>query len=255
MRIIPVLDILNENVVHGKKGERNKYFPIKSVLCSDSNPLNVAIAFKSKFHFNEIYIADLDSITKEIHEFSYINDIIKATEMQILIDAGVKSIEEAELLFQNGANTIIIATETLSTFQQLTDIFNKFGPEKIITSIDLFEGKVMAKSSELNKLSPIDISIKIKEIGITESIVLELTRVGSSQGVSLDYIKKIQKKTNLKIITGGGVKSVQDLIELKNFNLSGLLIATAFHNGSIKPKDIKKFYLKPRRKPPPLGGG
>ncbi|MHA1299631.1 MAG: hypothetical protein ACTSO9_09370 [Candidatus Helarchaeota archaeon] len=52
MRIIPVIDVLEGNVVHGKKGERNKYIPIESMICSDSIPLNVAITFKSKFKFN-----------------------------------------------------------------------------------------------------------------------------------------------------------------------------------------------------------
>ncbi|MFX1451622.1 MAG: HisA/HisF-related TIM barrel protein [Promethearchaeota archaeon] len=242
MRIIPVIDVLRGNVVHGKKGERNKYVPIKSVICKDSTPLNVAMTFKSKFNFNEIYIADLDSIMKGKIQFDYIKNIADTTGMRVIIDAGVTKPDEAENLFKNGVKTVIIATETLNNFQELAEIVNKFGPEEIITSIDLFEGKVMAKGAEIKKLSPIEVAIKIKKLGIIESIILEITRVGSNQGVALNYLEKIQKKTNLKIITGGGARSFQDLINLRRFNFSGLLIATAFHNGSISPNDIKKFY-------------
>ncbi|MFX0134157.1 MAG: HisA/HisF-related TIM barrel protein [Candidatus Hodarchaeota archaeon] len=242
MRIIPVIDVLKGNVVHGKKGERNKYVPITSVICRDSNPLNVAMTFRSEFNFNEIYVADLDSIMKGIKEFNYVKNITKTTGMQVIIDAGITKPDDVNLLLRNGANIVIIATETLNNFQQLAEIVNKFGSEKIITSIDLFEGKIMAKGTEINKLSPLEVAFKIKELGIFETIVLELTRVGSNQGVALDYLEKIQNKTNLKIITGGGVRSFQDLIDLKKFNFSGLLIATAFHNGSISPKEIKKFY-------------
>ncbi len=100
----------------------------------------------------------------------------------------------------------------------------------------------MSKGLEIKNLSAIEIAFEIKKIGVTESIILELTRVGSSKGVSLKYVSDIIKETNLEIITGGGVKSPQDLIELDKFNISGLLIATAFHDGSITPDDIKEFH-------------
>jgi len=177
-------------------------------------------------------------------EFGYVNEISKKTNMNIIIDAGITTPEGARELFRNGASTVIIATETLRSFQQLSEIVNQFGSEKIITSIDLYEGRIMAKSEEIKKLNPIEVALKIKNLGISESIVLELTRVGSSQGVSLKYIEKIHDKTGLRIITGGGVKSAQDLIELKKLNISGLLIATAFHNGSIKPEDITDLLNK-----------
>ncbi len=242
MRIIPVIDILKGDVVHGKMGERNKYVPIKSVICKDSDPLNVAKSFKSKFNFKDLYIADLDSIMREKMEFDYINNIAKSTGMRIIMDAGITTVDGSDILFQNGVSIVIIATETLKSFHQLAEIVNEFGPEKIITSIDLYEGKLMAKSAGINKLSPIDVATKIEELGIIETIVLELTRVGSNQGVTLEYIKQIQEKTDLKIITGGGVRIIEDLYNLKKLELSGLLIATAFHNGSIRPEDIKEFY-------------
>ncbi|MHA1376814.1 MAG: HisA/HisF-related TIM barrel protein [Candidatus Helarchaeota archaeon] len=241
MRIIPVLDILQKNVVHGKKGERNKYIPIESVICSNAEPLNVAMAFKNQFNFNEIYVADLDSIINGKKEFDYVNEIFKKTRMKIIIDAGISTPEAAALLFKKRAAVVIIATETLNSFNQLKEIVEKFGPEKIITSIDLYEGKIMAKGEGIKNLTPVEVAIKISKMGIVESIILELTRVGSNKGVALSNIQNIQRKTNLKIITGGGVKSAKDLLELEKLDLSGLLIATAFHNGSIKPEDIANF--------------
>ena len=211
MRIIPVIDVLNGKVVHGIQGERNKYNPIKSTICKGADPLTVAKAFKDKFNFHEIYIADLDSITKGNGDFNYVKKISKI-DLKIIIDAGITTPEGANLLFKNGASVLIIATETLNSFEQLNQIFQSFGPEKIITSIDLYQGNIMSKSEHIKNLNPIEVASKIKDIGIIESIVLELSRVGSKQGVSLEYIQKIQEKTNLKIITGGGVKSFDDLL-------------------------------------------
>ncbi|MCS7095879.1 MAG: HisA/HisF-related TIM barrel protein, partial [Nitrososphaerota archaeon] len=61
MKIIPVIDVLGGLAVHAVKGERRRYRPVKSVLCSSADPLEVAEAFK-ELGFREVYLADLDAI-------------------------------------------------------------------------------------------------------------------------------------------------------------------------------------------------
>ena len=46
MKVIPVIDILNGIAVHGIRGERKKYQPIKSVLTKSAEPVEVAAAFE-----------------------------------------------------------------------------------------------------------------------------------------------------------------------------------------------------------------
>lgn len=76
MEIIPVIDILNGVVVHGVRGEREKYEPIKSVLCNSSDPLEVANVFK-ELGFKSLYVADLDSILKKVKIMRYLEKFLK----------------------------------------------------------------------------------------------------------------------------------------------------------------------------------
>ncbi len=61
LKIIPVIDILAGIAVHAVKGKRREYKSLESILFKSVEPVEIAKAFKT-LGFNELYIADLDSI-------------------------------------------------------------------------------------------------------------------------------------------------------------------------------------------------
>ncbi len=238
MRFIPVLDILHSQVVHGVKGERNKYVPIQSVLTSSVTPFDVAKAFKDQFSNVELYIADLDAISFNNSSFSYIAEIIRMTNVQIMLDAGIDNIDSVQNLLKLGVNKVIIGTETLTSLENLQNLLSIISSKKIIVSLDLKQNRIITKAPLLQSLSPINAVHKLESLGIQEIIILELTKVGSESGVITQTLHEILDVTPLSVITGGGARNLQDLIELKNTGVSGVLIATALHNGSITSQDL-----------------
>src|SRR5205085_9347687 len=60
--LLPVIDLMQGEVVHGIAGRREEYRPIVSILAESTKPLAVARAFREEFGFNELYLADLDAI-------------------------------------------------------------------------------------------------------------------------------------------------------------------------------------------------
>ena len=238
MRIIPVLDILNGQVVHGIKGERNKYAPIQSKLTSSTNPLDVAFAFKSLFPIDELYIADLDAILHQNSTFPYLTKIIDHTKLSIMLDAGIDEISVVQTLLQKGVGKIIIGTETLRSLSNLEAIITQISPQKLIASLDLKNGQILSKDSKLRKCSTLEAALLFEKFGIQELIILELTKVGSESGVMTPTLRKILQKTSIPIISGGGARNIQDLKTLKGAGVSGVLIATALHKGTITTQDL-----------------
>ncbi|MHA1265285.1 MAG: HisA/HisF-related TIM barrel protein [Candidatus Helarchaeota archaeon] len=241
MRLIPVLDILNAQVVHGKKGERDKYAPVQSVLTSSVNPLEVAQAFKTNFPITELYIADLDAILTKKFQCSYLEAILSKTNLQIMIDAGIQNLPVAENLIKRGVHKIIIGTETLPspTFLQL--LIENIPPERLIVSLDLKEGRILSPTKLLRTKTPLEAIRFFETLSIQEVIVLELTRVGSETGVLTPTLRNIIETTSLSIITGGGVRNIQDLLLLKELGVAGALVATALHKGSITPVELMQL--------------
>ena len=238
MRIIPVLDILNGQVVHGIKGDRNKYAPIQSKLTSSTNPLDVAFAFKSLFPIGELYIADLDAILHQNSTFPYLPEIINQTKASIMLDAGIDDLSAVQTLLQKGVGKIIIGTETLRSLSNLEEIITQISPQKLIASLDLKKGQILSKDSKLKKCSALEAALLFEKLGIQELIILELAKVGSESGVMTPTLRKILQKTSIPIISGGGARDIQDLKALKSAGVSGVLIATALHKGTITPQDL-----------------
>jgi phosphoribosylformimino-5-aminoimidazole carboxamide ribotide isomerase len=80
-------------------------------------------------------------------------------------------------------------------------------------------------------------------MGVSSVIVLDLARVGSCEGVNVDFLKKVLEKKTFDIYVGGGVRDIDDLINLKTLALSGVLVASALHSGKISIEELRKAEL------------
>ena len=65
MRVIPVLDLKDGEVVRGVAGRRQEYRPIRSRLSDSSRPVDVAGAFRERLNLRDLYLADLNAIAGE----------------------------------------------------------------------------------------------------------------------------------------------------------------------------------------------
>ena len=72
MKIIPVIDLKNGEVVLAKKGLRSQYAPLESKIVTSTKPIDVAKFFQINLKTRTTYIADLDSIMRNGESFSKI---------------------------------------------------------------------------------------------------------------------------------------------------------------------------------------
>lgn len=238
MKIIPVLDILNGVAVQAIRGEREKYLPVRSVLCESASPLDMAMAFES-FGFNELYLADLDAILGRYVNLTLYKQIKTKTSLNLMVDAGVTDLKKAREVLKSGVSRIIIGTETLDNLDFVKRAIRFFGEDQVIISLDLKEGKVISISEVIRSMDPTLLVKMLEEMGATRMIILDLARVGTGQGVNLRVVKKILQEAKVEVLTGGGISSIKDLEELRDVGVSGALIATALHTGKITAKELK----------------
>ena len=232
MKIIPVIDILNGVVVHAVKGKRNEYHPLKSCLGDSNEPIIVASKFKA-LGFDDLYIADLDAITGKGDNLGVIRAISKRCDTRIMVDAGTFEAKQARNLFHNGASKVIVGTETLPNLEAVKQLLKFFGDERITVSLDLKAGNVLSKSRSLHSMKAFEVACQLQNTGVEELIVLDLARVGSSEGPDFPLLQKLRASLELELIAGGGVRNSEDLITLKNIGVKGVLLATALHSGKI----------------------
>ncbi len=238
MKVIPVVDVLNSKVVHAIRGKRQEYQPIRSILTQSVEPLEVAKAFKNH-GFGALYIADLDAIIECSMSFQLLTRIFDATGLELIVDAGVTSLERAEKLLDNGVSKLIIGTETLTKKEFVAEAIRHFGKNRVVISLDLRGDKVLVQSGYDGCTDVMCLLGEFEAMGVSEVIVLDLAKVGTGEGVDTAFLKQVLETFNFKVYVGGGVRDIHDLVELENLGVSGALIATALHTGKITTRQLK----------------
>ncbi len=229
-RIIFVLDILNGNVVHAIRGERNTYRPVQgSRICSSSDPMDII----STLCPEEVYIADIDRLQHFGDNFELIKKISKKT--RTMVDIGVEDMNDLGKC-AGIADTVIVGTETAS-LELIERAAGRF-PGRINVSIDLKNDKVITKDSKM-EMQPEELVKRLNRFDIRDIIILELGKVGTSAGIDVDFLKGIVGLSTHNVLVGGGIRDTIDIDKLKEIGASGALVATAVHNGRIPAELIK----------------
>ncbi len=241
-RLIPVIDLKNGQVVHGKKGQRDHYQPIVSKIVSSSDPINVAKAFWD-LGLKELYIADIDALQGKRDNLSVIKDILARQKNQILLDIGITSLSRLNSLVNLNIPKIILALETLPS-EELVQKAIEIAGNKIIISLDMRDEKILTQCASLKGLDLIDIASIFYDMGVSEMIVLDLASVGSSEGVPFETALALKEEIDITVLTGGGVRSLEDVMLLQDLGLDGCLVATALHEGAIGKQEIELLLSK-----------
>ncbi len=242
MKVVPVIDVLNKTVVHAVRGLRKEYQPLQSVLTQSVEPSEVALTFKN-IGFSELYVADLDAIIDCSTDFNILKKICDVADLKLMVDAGVTSIERAQKLLDSGVSKLIIGTETLQRKSFVSDAVRLFGSDCVVVSLDLKGNKILVKLGFDGCNDAFCLLRQFKEMGVLQMIVLDLLRVGSGGGVNVDFLKKVIGEVGVDVYVGGGIRDINDLVELRNIGVSGALVATALHTGKISIEQLKQERL------------
>ncbi|MFX0104937.1 MAG: HisA/HisF-related TIM barrel protein, partial [Candidatus Hodarchaeota archaeon] len=165
-RIIPVIDILNSQAVHAKKGERTKYKPLKSYLFQSTNPIEIINIIKSKFDFDEFYIADLDSIIKKTPNFQILEKILSISNIDVILDPGIINLKDILEFSKFKIKSLIIGLETIKNLKVISQSLEILNQKSIIISIDMYKGRILSNAKDIENQNPITLIKKIESFGV-----------------------------------------------------------------------------------------
>lgn len=240
MRILPVLDVQNGIVVRGIRGLRTEYRAIHSILCDSSRPLDVARAFRRHFGFDDVYLADLDAIAGGLPSTDLYRRL-SADGFRLWIDPGVANRADASMLFRNTTvHRIVVGLETMESPQELRAILSDCGSERVVFSLDLKDGRPLARWRPWTQLSPVDVLELSLLLGVRQILLLDLSRVGSGEGVGTELLVRAAKRSSHAptVYVGGGVRGPDDLQSLDSLGVDGVLVASVLHDGRVRPDDL-----------------
>jgi len=235
VEIIPAIDIIDGACVRLYKGDytkKVKYF---------DDPVEVAGKWLN-YGIKWIHLIDLDGARTGFPEnLDIAVKIKKKHDVLIEYGGGIRSLETLDKVMEAGIDKIILGTKAIENFENLKE-YHARSNGRIIISLDFGKQNMIFQKGWLSgsKISLFDFGKKIKESGIKEVIITDISRDGTLEGVNIDVFKKFLEETGLKIYVAGGVSGINDIKKLKkieSLGIKGVIIGKALYEGKIDLKE------------------
>jgi phosphoribosylformimino-5-aminoimidazole carboxamide ribotide isomerase len=219
---------MNGVVVRGVGGHRADYRPVTSRLTSSTDPIEIAHALVEAFRPHELYLADLDAIRGNPPAVDVFR-AIRRLGVGLWVDAGVRDAAGARRVAEAGCD-VVAGLETVPGPEALAEIVGAVGFERVVFSLDLREGVPLRAWPS----APVNAAVAC---GVTRLIVLDLARVGGGAGTGTDELCRqiATEYPQVEAIAGGGIGGWADMQRLEACGVRGVLVASALHDGRIKP--------------------
>lgn len=246
MRILPVIDLKQGQVVHAVAGRRDEYRPIASLLCDDATPVSVGGAFR-RLGFTDAYVADLDAIAGGAPDYRAYEQLC-ACGLRLFLDSGLATVQRAgelENFFSRDRRLagLIVGLESVVSLPDLVTSLELLSPARLVFSLDLRAGQPVTRLAEWQTRSAETIADEVVGLGIRRLIVLDIASVGTGTGVStLALCERLKKShADLEVISGGGVRCRDDLERMAAAGCDAALVASALHEGRLTAADLRLF--------------
>ncbi len=234
MIVYPAIDLSKGEIVRLQRGN----FARKTVYSKDvRNQIN-------QFEKNGaewVHVVDLDgALSGKNKNQKAINEILESTNCRVQLGGGIRSLKIIDNWINLGVDRIIIGTSAIEN-KTLVEEAVKFFPKKISVGLDLLKGKVAIKGwTKIVDEKESDYYFKkFSDLGVESIIYTDIDKDGLLNGPNIKKINYYKNIIQVPLIASGGVSCLGDLINLKNINVSGVIVGKAIYDKKI---DLEKAF-------------
>ncbi|MDQ6662985.1 MAG: 1-(5-phosphoribosyl)-5-[(5-phosphoribosylamino)methylideneamino] imidazole-4-carboxamide isomerase [Acidobacteriota bacterium] len=226
--IIPCIDLMDGKVVQLVQG-RDK-------ALEGGAPLEMLRKFAA---FPEIQVIDLDAAIGKGANDELVQ--LLASRAVTRVGGGVRSIERARTLVDQGARKIIVGTAAFDATgpnrEFLQALSNAIGKDRLIVALDSKHGKIVVKGwREAMSFSAEDV-IRSLEPYCSGFLCTYVDKEGMMQGTDLDWFRRLRQATQLELTAAGGITTIEDIRALQDLNIHAAL-GMAIYTGRLKLEDL-----------------
>lgn len=237
--VVPVMDLRDGCVVQARRGlSRREYPPLRSRLCHSSRPGEAAKHLIAAAQSSHLYAADLDGLLGGSPDWHTLR-CIASCGAELWIDVGLRNADDARRMKVELAGRnyrAIVASESLTNPLDLPRIVRQWPGGQGIASIDMCRGEVKTGVPEWQGRDVLELARMFVEIGVDTIILLDLAAIGSDAGchTAHDCRALHRRFPQLRLISGGGVRTLSDIAELRAAGCAHVLVASALHDGRVQ---------------------
>lgn len=234
--IIPAIDIIDGKCVRLTKGDYNS-----KTIYNDS-PAEVAKQFEA-LGFKRLHVVDLDGAkSKHVVNTEVLKEITSATNLIVDFGGGIKTEEDINLAFENGAKMVTIGSIAVTRPDLCQKWIGQYGADRIILGADVRDGKISINGwLDNSDENLIPFLRKYISMGIKNILCTDISKDGTLKGPAIELYREIMDTfPGIYLIASGGVASNEDIAELQRNGIPAVVFGKAYYEGRI---DVNKLWL------------
>ncbi len=236
-RIIPCLDIKNGRTVKG----------VNFVDLRDAgDPVELAEIY-SRTGADELVFLDISATEEKRKTLAdLVRKVAAKVNIPFTVGGGISSVEDVDILLQNGADKVAINSSAVKNPQLINDLSAKFGKQCIVVAIDARKVNEQWKVHLVGGKVPTEIDLfkwakEVEERGAGEILFTSMDHDGTKSGFANEALAKLSEELTIPVIASGGAGNIEHFCEaFSEGKADAALAASVFHFKEIEMKVLKQ---------------
>ena len=246
-RIIACLDVKDGRVVKGV--QFRNHVVMGEILDLSQRYMDEGV--------DELVFYDITaSIDGRVVDKSWVNQIARHINIPFCVAGGIRSIEDAKVILNDGADKISVNSPALERPEFISELAAVFGSQCIVAGIDSrregHELEVYQYTGDVtrtirSKRNTVSWAQEVTRLGAGEIVLNCMNNDGVREGYDIEQLAAVRAAVLVPVIASGGAGDYSHFADLfRQTDVNGALAASVFHSGKI-PIPKLKAYLRARQ--------
>ncbi|MCR4435198.1 MAG: 1-(5-phosphoribosyl)-5-[(5-phosphoribosylamino)methylideneamino]imidazole-4-carboxamide isomerase [Clostridiales bacterium] len=227
MKVYPAIDVQNGKCVRLVQGNFN------NVTVYSDDPVDMALQWE-RLGAEYLHVVDLDGArTGQPQNIAVISEMAVNLGIPLQVGGGIRTIEMIEIILCKGIQRIILGTSAVKDPNLVKNAVKTF-ENNIVIGIDARDGMVAIEGwAKTSEFTAVGFAKKMEELGAKTIIYTDISKDGTLSGPNLKAMEEMVNSVKIEVIASGGVSTLQDIKNLREIGMHGVIIGKALYTGDI----------------------
>ena len=232
MIVIPAIDLRGGRAVRLRRGDPRE----ETAYAND--PVEVAKRFQEQ-GARRLHVIDLDAALGEGDNREAIGAICRAVVVPVQVGGGIRSLEAAAAVFEDGAARAILGTAAAADATFVARAVEEFA-ERVVVAVDVRGGHLMIDGWREEGPGLESAIAGLDEAGTPRYLVTAIARDGTLDGPDLTLYRQVLKLTDRPVIASGGVRNAEDVWALRDVGCEAAVTGKALYERTLKLSQVTR---------------
>ncbi|QDH74042.1 imidazole glycerol phosphate synthase subunit HisF [Brevundimonas sp. M20] len=244
-RIIPCLDVKDGRVVKGVRFEGHRDM---------GDAAELAARYRDQGADELVFYDITASPQGRTLDYGWVRDIARLLDIPFCVAGGIRSVEQAALCLDHGADKVSINSPALERPDLIAEMADRLGSQCVVVGVDskragddwvVHQYTGDAAASRGSGRRTMDWIMEAQTLGAGEIVLNCMDEDGVRKGYDIAQLAEARSRLTIPLVASGGAGSAEHFRDVfEQADVSGALAASVFHTGALPIPELKSFLIR-----------